>query len=244
MTNNIEVELLNYTQNPIDTIYTAMRTCYSDKNPSEIWHECKNTPIENKKKLIEKVIKSGHTSTIECISLTFALNNIDRNISHQLVRKRIASYSQQSLRYVDVTKKYSPEFLKSSLDNEEQGIKIAKEYYTDVTSENYKHYINSLVMYSEAIQNGCKKEEARNYLCTNIRTNLVMSLNLRSFIDLCAHRLCTRAQKPIRLTVQKMVKELKKNDDFDFIYKYLEPKCVLNGNICTEDNSCGRCPTL
>jgi thymidylate synthase (FAD) len=236
MSNKIKVKLIGLTPNPLDVIYCAMRCCYSSLTPDKIWEE--DITREKKIELVEKVIKSKHWSTIEHVSLTFAISGIDRNCSHQLVRKRIASYSQQSLRYVDICKSYTLEDL-SQLDVK-KGIEVASKFYTDVNENNWEYYISSLIHYIEAINNGSKKEEARNLLCSNIRTNIVMTLNLRSFLDLLGNRMCTRAQKPIRILANKMVEAVKEadNGELDFLYKYFAPKCVQN-NRCEEEHGCG-----
>jgi thymidylate synthase (FAD) len=84
-------------------IYLAARTCYSEKTPQQIWDEflSDKTPPERVMKLIEHVIESGHHSTIEHISFTFAISGVSRALSHQLVRHRIGvAFDQQSQRYV------------------------------------------------------------------------------------------------------------------------------------------------
>ena len=246
MSKNIKVELIAYTPNPLDVVYTAARCCYYAGTPNEMFKKCKDISVEDKTALVLKVVKSQHTSVLEHVSLTFAISGIDRNCSHQLVRKRIASYSQQSLRYTNIAKDLSLEELYPFIGGNvpiDKGVELASKYYTDVTEHNYLYYLKSLIVYLESIKEGAKKEEARNYLCSNIRTNLVMTLNLRSFLDLLAHRLCTRAQFPIRFLVSEMAKEVSTNKDFDFIQDFLGSKCIQLG-YCTEENSCGKMKKL
>lgn len=246
MSDKIEVNLIAYTHMPLDIIYTAMRCCFYEGTPFQMYTECTWTSKEKKEELVERVIQSGHLSPIEHVSLTFAISGIDRNCSHQLVRKRIASYSQQSLRYTNIVKNEDLDELRVILAGNrpsEEGIKIASRYYTDVTEDNYEYYLNSIIKYIEAVNRGVKKEQARNYLCSNVRTNLVMTLNLRSFLDLLGHRCCTRAQKPIRILANKMAEAVKRTREFKFIEKYLDAKCIQKG-FCDESNSCGRRPKL
>ena len=94
----LRVDLISKPENILKTIYTACKTCYSAKLPIEIFDEAP----ENDKmlSLIEKVISSGHYSTIEHIQLTFAISNVSRACTHQLVRHRHISFSQKSQRYV------------------------------------------------------------------------------------------------------------------------------------------------
>lgn len=246
MTNKMTAELIAVTPNSLDVAYTAMKTCYSSFTPSENWSKRNESTKEDKLALVDKVLSSNHYSTIEHIYLTFSLNGLDRNISHQLVRHRLASYSQQSLRYVDISKKCNLEDLYSIVDkyDVEKAIEVASEFYTNVDDKNCMFYIKSLIQYREAVNNGAKKEEARNLLCSNVRTNIVMSLNLRSFIHLCELRLCSRTQKPTRKLVQLMVNAIKEYDDsLDWAYKYFTPKCEQL-EYCLEHKSCGRKPTL
>ena len=246
MSNKIDVDLIAYTPFPLDIIYTAMRCCYYAGTPNHMFTECDNIDEKKKVNLVSKVIKSGHCSPLEHVSLTFAISGIDRNCSHQLVRKRIASYSQQSLRYTNIAKDCDINELyviKAGNKPDEYGVKIASKYFTDVTKDNYLIYIDSLVNYIEAINSGAKKEEARNYLCSNVRTNLVMTLNLRSFLDLLGHRCCTRAQKPIRILANEMARRVKQTGEFKFIEHLFDAKCVQKG-YCDEELSCGRKPRV
>ena len=94
----LSVELISMPDNMLKTIYTACKTCYSAKLPYENYL---NAPDEEKMlELIKRVIGSGHYSTIEHIQLTFAVQNVSRACTHQLVRHRHMSFSQKSQRYV------------------------------------------------------------------------------------------------------------------------------------------------
>ena len=92
------VNLISKPENMLRTIYTACRTCYSADLPINIYE---NTTDEEKMlKLVERVISSGHYSTIEHIQVSFAISNVSRACTHQLVRHRHMSFSQKSQRYV------------------------------------------------------------------------------------------------------------------------------------------------
>ena len=96
---DLEVSLIAMPDNLLDVIYTACRTCYSADGAIEIFDKM-TSDDEKKLSLIKRVISSGHYSTIEHIQLTFAINNISRAATHQLVRHRHMSFSQKSQRYV------------------------------------------------------------------------------------------------------------------------------------------------
>src|SRR5574344_587231 len=97
-TNEPQVKLISKPENMLKTVYTACRTCYSSDSPINIY---KNAVDEEKMlNLIEKVISSGHYSTIEHIQISFAVSNVSRACTHQFVRHRHVSFSQKSQRYV------------------------------------------------------------------------------------------------------------------------------------------------
>ena len=98
MNNKPVVKLIAKPDNMLKTIYTACRTCYSAEYPADIYENA----VDNDKmlKLIERVISSGHYSTVEHIQVTFAISNVSRACTHQLVRHRHMSFSQKSQRYV------------------------------------------------------------------------------------------------------------------------------------------------
>ena len=92
------VHLISKPDNMLKTVYTACRTCYSADYPINIYN---STDDEEKMlKLIERVISSGHYSTIEHIQVSFAISNVSRACTHQFVRHRHMSFSQKSQRYV------------------------------------------------------------------------------------------------------------------------------------------------
>ena len=92
------VNLISKPENMLKTVYTACRTCYSADSPINIYNSTDDT--EKMLKLIERVISSGHYSTIEHIQISFAISNVSRACTHQLVRHRHMSFSQKSQRYV------------------------------------------------------------------------------------------------------------------------------------------------
>ena len=96
----MKVVILTHTPNLITTIYKACRTCYSKLAPSEM----EEVSEEKMLSLITHTLSSGHHSVLEHVSFTFSVEGVSRALTHQLVRHRIASYSQQSQRYVDLSK--------------------------------------------------------------------------------------------------------------------------------------------
>src|SRR3989337_2115656 len=93
----LKVVLLKHARELEAVVAMAAKLCYSSANIDELK---KNIEAKDQKKFIEKLVKMGHLSPIEHISFTFGIEGISRACSHQLVRHRLASYSQQSQRYV------------------------------------------------------------------------------------------------------------------------------------------------
>ena len=219
----------------VDKIYTACRTCYTQGTPQEQYKKTQEeftgaTGWDKKWKLINHVLSSGHTSTIEHIQFTFLISGVSRALSHQLVRHRIGvSFSQQSQRYCKFDKGF--EFVTP--------FTIAKntecaEKYLEVMN-----YLNNA--YQMFIESGIPAEDARMVLPNACCTNLTVSINLRALIHLCQERMCTNAQYEIRTMVKQMAKLI--TDKIPELKPYLVPKCKALG-YCNESASrtCGRMP--
>ena len=222
-----QVRLISKPDNMLKTIYTACRTCYSADSPLNIF-DCESAQDEEKMlKLISKVISSGHYSTIEHIQVSFAISNISRACSHQLVRHRHMSFSQKSQRYVKEKGQFDY-LIPDSIDNNPE----LKQKFDDFMSKISDFYL-------ELTQAGIPAEDARAVLPNATSTSMVASLNLREMIHLANLRLCTRAQKEIRILVKRMCEALIEEEPW--LKDYLVPKCESLG-FCDEDKSCGRMP--
>ncbi len=219
------VHLISKPENMLKTIYTACRTCYSALAPYEIYE---STDDEEKMlNLIERVVSSGHYSTIEHIQVTFAISNVSRACTHQLVRHRHMSFSQKSQRYVKEKGQFDYLIPPTIERNEELKTKF----------ENFMGEISKL--YCELTEAGIPAEDARAVLPNAAATSIVASLNLRELIHIANLRLCTRAQYEIRNMVKAMCDELVAQEPW--LKSYLVPKCQRLG-FCDEDKSCGRMP--
>ena len=221
------VHLISRPENMLKTIYTACRTCYSADSPYNIYTASDDE--EKMLKLIERVVSSGHYSTIEHIQVTFAISNISRACTHQLVRHRHMSFSQKSQRYVKEKGQFDYLIPPTIEKNEELKKKFID--FMEVISEKYTEFIEA----------GIPAEDARAVLPNACATSIVASLNLRELIHIANLRLCTRAQTEIRMMVKAMCDELVKVEPW--LKPYLVPKCERLG-FCDEDKSCGRKPKL
>ena len=169
----MKVTLLSYTPDPEITVALAARTCYSSKLPLAI-------SKERAEHLIRELIERGHESVLEHASFTFAIEGISRVTSHQLVRHRLASYSQQSQRYVSVKE---ADFIIPPSVEKFRG----SELFCKAIEESKKAY-------QELINLGIPQEDARYMMAQGIATNLVLSANARELLHIFRLRLCNRAQ--------------------------------------------------
>ena len=225
--NKPQVKLISKPDNMIKTIYTACRTCYSADTPLNIFD--KDVDEEKMMSLIKRVIGSGHYSTIEHIQVSFAISNISRACTHQLVRHRHMSFSQKSQRYVKEKGQFDFLIPQTIEKNDE-----LRQKFVDFMGEISKKYLE----FTEA---GIPAEDARAVLPNACATSMVVSTNLRELIHVANLRLCTRAQYEIRMLVKGMCDALIEKEPW--LKEYLVPKCERLG-FCDEDNSCVRKPQL
>ena len=174
----MNVELIQSTPNPIETIAKIASICY-DSTPSD--------PI----KLVKHLYRNGHHSVFEHIYFTFKIEGISRACSHQLVRHRHCSFTQRSQRYCSED---GCDFVNPIGDIEDARYII----FYEMMCDNSKDYAYLQMM-------GLKNEDARYILSNACATSLYLSCNLRELIHIANERLCTRAQWEIRELVQKMV---------------------------------------
>lgn len=218
------VDLLSKPEHTLKTIYVACRTCYSALYPIKIWEEASDE--EKMLKLVQRVLSSGHHSTVEHCQFVFAVSGVSRACTHQLVRHRHMSFSQKSQRYVTEKGEFeytTPKTIENSSLNEE-----------------YKEMMKTISdFYAKMVENGIPAEDARAVLPNATTSSLVVSLNLRELMHLAQLRLCTNAQLEIRMLVKKMCDLVIKEEPW--LKDYLVPKCEIKG-YCDEIKCCGRKP--
>lgn len=217
----MKINLIKYTKEPERTVAMAARLCYSPVGAAELEEKMTDEQVE---KLVKKIVSMGHASTLEHVSFTFAIEGISRVLTHQLVRHRIASYSQQSQRYVA---EHDFEYIMpASIAKNEQ----AKEKFTALMDSIRKTY-------DEFSKMGIPKEDARYVLSNATETKIVATFNARSLLHFFSLRCCNRAQWEIRAMANMMLKEVKKVAPL--LFKNAGPSCVETG-VCHEgDMTCG-----
>lgn len=214
----MKVTLIANTENPESTIALAAKTCYSsfpiDVIDAEYNVEC----------FLQKLGDMNHYSPFEHAQFTFAIEGISRACSHQLVRHRIASYSQRSQRYVKQT---YPDFIfPKTIDKE------ARTLYEQTLSA-------CMETYHALIGMGVPEEDARYILPNATDTQLVMSMNAREIIHFCRVRMCNRAQDEIQELATKIAGLLMFK--FPLLFKgKLLPPCLYNGECPEGDLRCGK----
>lgn len=224
--NEPAVKLISKPDKMLKTIYTACRTCYSALAPEEIYE---STDDEEKMlKLISKVISSGHYSTIEHVQVSFAISNISRACTHQLVRHRHMSFSQKSQRYVKEKGQFDY-IIPPTIDKNPEMKEKFEKFMGEISN-----------LYQEFVESGIPAEDARFVMPNAAASAMVASLNLRELIHLANLRLCTRAQYEIRTLTKKMCEALTAEEPW--LKPYLVPKCEFLG-FCDEAKTCGRKPT-
>lgn len=135
--------------------------------------------------LIKALIKNGHTSVLEHGSFTFLIEGISRACTHQLVRHRIASYSQESQRYVKFDTGYA------ELPNEYKDNEVVQLIYS-----NCMEYCEAA--YHKLLGAGVKKEDARMVLPNGSLSTIVVTMNCRALRNFFELRTTKHAQKEIR----------------------------------------------
>ena len=216
----MNVKLITWTPNPEKTVAAAARLCYSSVPASEI---AQNIPEEDVGKLIETLIQKGHESPLEHASFTFTIDGVSRALSHQLVRHRIASYSQKSQRYVD--EKEFNWVMPPSIDENPAARNI---YYAQIEAIRQAYALLCAVV---------PREDARYILPNACETSLVMTMNARSLLHFFRVRGCQKAQWEIRQLAGMMLEEVRKVAPV--LFKNAGPACKI-GEGCPEgEATCG-----
>jgi thymidylate synthase (FAD) len=185
----MRVQLLTHTPDPEQVVAAAARLCYSDASIGQLLERAP----EQAPKLLRKILDLGHLSVLEHANFTFGIEGISRACSHQLVRHRIASYSQQSQRYVSHEEPFEAVVPES----------IAAR--AELASRFQAHLAGTHGFYRELLAAGIPAEDARFVLPNAAATKLVMTMNARELHHFFALRCCRRAQWEIRAMAREML---------------------------------------
>lgn len=219
----LKVTLISHTADPEENVVAAIRQCYSSVGAEELKEK---TTSEVRERLIKQVISSGHTSTLEHASFTFALDGVSRVTEIHLIRHRIASFSIQSGRYVkrgDAAYRIPPKI---------KALKDKKLYEKYV-----KHLEKTQELYNELTEAEVPAEDARYCQPQSVQVKIVMSMNARELLHFFSLRTCTRAQWEVQEVARLMLKEVRKVAPV--IFENAGPPC-MSEKLCDQGKlSCG-----
>ena len=226
----MKVNMITHTPNPEKVVAAAAKLCYSPATGEELY---KGLTDKKAKEFVERLMKMRHESPLEHASFTFAVDGISRACSHQLVRHRLASYSQKSQRYVEeglFDYVIPPEIEQNELARMYFEIEMAysKTVYKDITK----------LLEQEGRTKEQAREDARFVLPNACRTNIVVTMNARQLLHFFEVRCCNRAQWEIREMADEMLRQCR--EVAPVLFGNAGPGCI-NGKGCPEGQmSCGK----
>ncbi|MFO0752551.1 MAG: FAD-dependent thymidylate synthase [Thermodesulfovibrionales bacterium] len=199
----LKVLLLRCTPDPEEAVALAAKLCYSPSSIESLRGKIKSG---DQKAFVERLMKMGHLSPLEHASFTFAVEGISRACSHQLVRHRIASYSQQSQRYVGEADGF--DYLIPPAIREDKEL---RRYFAACMAEAQRAY-NHLVekLNEKGIRGEAANQDARFVLPNAAETKIIVTMNARELLHFFGQRCCNRAQWEIRRMAERMLHLAKK----------------------------------
>lgn len=241
----VKVTLLSHTPDPEKLVAAAAKLCYS---PSTIDHILDGLTEEKTASYVQMLASMGHESVIEHISFTFGVEGVSRSLLAQLTRHRLASYSVQSQRYVEL------DHFEYVVPPEIAGCEEASREFVRAMEEDERHYDRLTALLRErhrrsllaqgldekqAARQAEKQaiEDARFVLPNACTTRIVFTMNARSLMHFFHLRCCNRAQWEIRrlaLEVYKAVVPVAPH-----IFARGGPSCV-NGPCPEGKMNCGK----
>jgi thymidylate synthase (FAD) len=217
----MHVELVAHTPDPETAVALAARLCYSARGVTELRNNLDRSEVSA---LLRHLVSMGHLSPAEHANFTFAIEGVSRALSHQLVRHRIASYSQKSQRYVS-----EKDFAYVTPPSVAANPEAAAAFHAQITAIQSAYRELAKVV---------PREDARYLLPNATETQLVCTFNARSLLNFFRLRCCRRAQWEIRKLACLMRDEVRRVAPV--LFALAGPSCETEG-ICWEgDLSCGR----
>lgn len=218
----MNVELLQYPENPERAVATAARLCYAPVGAKELME---TMPAERVRSVLSTILKSGHFSTLEHVSYTFAVDGVSRALTHQLVRHRLASFNQQSQRYVKFT----------------DGVDTIKPHTVEDNKDASRVFDEAIVQviegYEKLLDMGIPAEDARYLLPNAAETKIVITMNIRELLHFFSLRCCNRAQWEIREMAHRMLELVRPTAPY--IFMDAGAPCI-RGNCPEGKMTCGK----
>jgi thymidylate synthase (FAD) len=212
----LKVKLLRYTPDPELLCGAAALTSSRHEGASKI---IEKLDLGKARRVVRRVTGYGHESVIEHACFTFSLEGISRAMTHQLVRHRIASYTQQSQRYVAYNT-LGHYVVPPSISQNPKVKKIFENTLMQISKS-----------YQKLLEHGIPKEDARFLLPNAAKTNIVVTMNARELRHFFRLRCCQRSQWEIREVAIEMLRQAKKVAPS--LFENAGPSCVELG-YCPE----------
>lgn len=201
----MKVKMLACTKDADRICAAAGNSCYSERPSAEIVEDI------DSEKVLSRIVGMGHHSVIEHAVFTFSVEGVSRALTHQLVRHRMASFSQQSQRYVsmDDASYVTPHTIEGNED--------ALRLYESVMDDIWKAY-------GKLEEMGIPAEDARYLLPNGCTTNITITMNARELLHFFSLRCCNRAQWEIREMADQMLRICKEQSPV--IFRNAGPPCI------------------
>jgi thymidylate synthase (FAD) len=225
----LKVMLISYSPEPEKTVSAAARLCYSPTDAEGLLSKVEGNDQQD---FLEKLTAVGHLSPVEHASFTFVVEGISRACSHQLVRHRLASYSQQSQRYVN--EKEFDYVIPPSVKEDGEMRALFEKTMKDI-QQSYSYFADRLVQKGYSPESA--REDARFVLPNATETKIMITMNARELLHFFRQRLCNRAQWEIRAMAHVMLKLVK--PIAPAIFRHSGPPCV-KGKCPEGARTCGK----
>jgi thymidylate synthase (FAD) len=197
----LNVVLLRHTPEPEEVVAMAAKLCYSASGVDELKEKIE---AKDQAAFVEKLATIGHLSPVEHVSFTFGIEGISRACSHQLVRHRVASYSQQSQRYVK--EEHFDYIIPPSIKQDAASSREFEKCMAEA-QENYTKVLRRLEELGYKGEVG--QQDARYLLPNAAETKIVVTMNARELLHFFRVRCCNRAQWEIREMADRMLAQVK-----------------------------------
>ncbi|MDD5129482.1 MAG: FAD-dependent thymidylate synthase [Candidatus Omnitrophica bacterium] len=232
---NLDVRLLEVSQNAITLIYVACRQCYSEKFAGDVFLDA-SVDIKKQEEFVKNIVASGHMSPLEHVKFSFAIAGVSRALTHQLVRHRLASYSQQSQRYV---KEKDFDYIIPPVIERNSAAKAEFENLMAIIQQGYTKLLGLLGQ--DNLSGEMANQDARFVLPQAAETKIVVTMNCRELLHFFQHRCCSRAQWEIRKLADSMLDICRQ--ELPAVFSAGGAKCEALG-YCPEGEKfcCGKYP--
>lgn len=241
----MKVTLVQHTPEPEKVVAAAAKLCYSAVGVDDIMEDLTEEKVE---KFVDMLMGLGHESPIEHVVFTFAVEGVSRVLTHQLVRHRIASYSQQSQRYVkleqfDYVIPPSIETVPEAKEKFIEAMEADQKLYCELVEILQKKHFHRLLEEGKDEKQARKMaektaiEDARYVFPNACETKIVLTMNARSLMNFFHHRCCERAQWEIRALATEMLRLVR--GVAPNLFRYAGPSC-MKGPCPEGAMSCGK----